>query len=242
MLESGLEDGILFDDARRHWQPEPGAYEPLKYRHFIGMVPTIISFGREVVRPHLAFSYRGFRVAASLYAVNEGGESRIFTAGNLKLAEHIGKYCAEMSVFEEADQLGYNSRIGLVTIGTSDADQIEGVTFMRTPTLLPCEPCSELATVGEAEFEYKDFIPVVTVGATRDVMQVHTDAQIRHMHDRHDTSEVGNYAHPYDPDTWAQERLSSYDGLLANRHLYGAIEAAPKAHELAMMALSAVTL
>jgi hypothetical protein len=106
-----------------------------------------------------AYSYREipFLVGSTLLAYNHTLNDLVtFTSGNKKLQEGIPKHCAEMFVFDELKSLNQAFRelserrrvdmgeympIGLATVGTDSIDEIEGVTFKRTPTLHMCPEC-----------------------------------------------------------------------------------------------------
>jgi hypothetical protein len=68
---------------------------------------------------------------------------------------------------------GYTQQEGLVVAGPTDPDVIESIIRRITPTLPPCEPCSEIIHPGAV---------VLTIGGASNVAQAWTGGQLKELY------------------------------------------------------------
>ena len=154
-----------------------------------------------------AYSYRNFHVGASLLAVNGQAERMgLYSAGNLKVNPETEKFCAEASVIQQAEADGMTRAIGLVVVGTMDADRIKGVTGRSTPTLHPCESC--LNVFVDSPLIHSDTI-VVTIGDNSDAHQVHSVGQL-----------IRIYQNPYPDDDHQSLEDPGFEGWTVKQFVY----------------------
>jgi cytidine deaminase len=162
-----------------------------------------------------AYSYRNFHVGAAIYAVDPGSAAvGINAAGNLKLNIERQKVCAEKRALRRAVKAELTHAIGFVCVGTTDRDQIEAVSGLRSPTLHLCSDC-RIETVGESPL-VTDHTLMVTSGIESDITQVHTFGQMTEMYDfdRYtDLAGVGQSNVVPNFNNWSA-RLRTYDALM----------------------------
>lgn len=192
-------------------------------------------------REHVAYSYRPkpFIVGGILLAVERERNSHAwYNAGNLKLQYKIGKYCAEEQMLDEAESHGYKEVTGIIAAGTSDKDEIEGVTFVRTETLHHCDVCR--GACEKSPLVKPDTLHVTTKDDPS-TYQVQTYAQ---MAERYAPENMANFKDP-----WAHaldkgsmdERLRLYGMMVALRETMPSTERLSSA-KLAYTALAGAML
>ena len=168
------------------------------YHMFIGIVPHLVYLARRSTDEE-AYSYRGFHVGASLFALlPKLRQTVLFSAGNTKL-ENEAKLCAEMRILNELESYGQivgdsPQAIGLVIVGTSDRQLIKGVTGRESSTLHPCQECQDI--MGKSSV-ITDETLIVTAGIDSDDHQVHSYGQLRDFYDalRRGDDPTDSFAH-----------------------------------------------
>lgn len=201
-----------------------GVMDP--YRSFIEAVPRMVGFAR-VAANELASSYRNFNVGSALYLFYpELNRAELFHAGNTK-REGQEKVCAEQKVLGQAARSAEKLSIrtghpvqqevaGLVIAGTTEIDEIEAVTQLRTPTLWSCQTCISDYDVNPSVSE--DTLLVMTGRRVRgddERYQVFSVGQMRRLY-LGKTTEVDSQQTQYgfDSPAW-QQRVARYDALMA---------------------------
>jgi cytidine deaminase len=141
------------------------------YHAFVGLMPRFIDLARDAARMR-AISHRNFHVGAVAYA-GDTTLSRVATldGANVKRTKEDPKYCAEMSVIDQAQGLGFSKVLGLVVAGTSDPEKIKSVSGVATPTLHPCDACRKKMT---ASGLFQESSLIVTVSTDEDAYEVHS--------------------------------------------------------------------
>ena len=156
------------------------------WRFMLSKLPTLLIFSR--LEAQRAYSYRDFKVGASVFSIIEGAPFwSIDSAGNTK-NERRPKVCAEKKSLKRSSKMGMTKTLAVVVAATTDIDKIEEVTFLRTPTLHPCDECRGLFD----EFPVaRDDTLIISTGYENDVLQVHTHAELREAYNSGVTDLIG---------------------------------------------------
>lgn len=153
-------------------------YDP--YEAFVGYVPQMINIARKSANDN-AVSYREFHVGAALFAVTFDCKTTTILGGaNYKPRRSSRKYCAEMDVIDQAEEMGLEHAIGIVIAGPEDPEQIKSVMGHVAPTLHPCSACRVKMTNSKL---FTDDTIVMTVGKETDRAQVYGFDDLRVLYD-----------------------------------------------------------
>lgn len=126
-------------------------------------------------------SYRGFKVGAAVIGWTLD-DCRVWMAANHKPTPEAPKICAETTALARAKAAGCISVDGLVVVGPSDPEEIEGVTGFRAETLPPCRDCSDNLT-NHPLLKDGGSTPVLTTGLEEgDLCELRTVKEIAELY------------------------------------------------------------
>ncbi len=155
--------GILFSPIRTGGKMETGLCEPdqdywrivtdpnreVSQEQHLMRFRQIVEFMIDQARAKskLAYSYRPFDVGSAVFAYNAkaslGEQWKVFYGANTKIKKDAPKECAERNAVNAARFSGYDLVIGIVVVGTPQANEV-GVLH---PTLRPCEVCVQTYSI-----------------------------------------------------------------------------------------------
>lgn len=182
-------------------------YDP--YHLFMGGVPFTVDQARMAAQNE-AYSYRGFRVGAAVFALNPATqETAVLSGANTKSNKHKTKICAERKVLQQAKKAGLTEAIGIVVAATTDVDLIEEVNGAPSPTLHPCQECQHF--FNEHPLIMDDTI-IITTGIDDDTHQVHTHKEVAAMYSGK-RIDPATEVHGESFDNWNETRQALYDNL-----------------------------
>lgn len=171
-------------------------FDPLSV--FFMMGPEFIKQARST-REREAVSYRGVLVGAcALVTDTQRHRTGAYIGFNNTPRRGAPKHCAEMRALGRAMSSGYSQQEAVIVAGPTDPKVIESITGRSTPTLPPCEPCTDII---------QDAAVVLTVGEEANTAQAWTGAQLKQI---------------YTPTTAVTRRRRAEDRL--NKPLPGAFE------------------
>lgn len=144
---------------------------------------------RKVIEERL--SYRDFGVGAAAVVYRSSDNSFAIMPGwNEKKTKSSVKHCAEMKIFEKAQNQGYDKVIGIVVVG----ERQEDASKVACTTLHPCRECRNV--MRRSRLAWSD-MPVVTMSIPPDV----------------DFADLGDYSPVEEQNTLAQ-LLFEHDNAL----------------------------
>lgn len=189
------------------------------YRNFVEDIPRLLAEARSAANTE-ALSYRKFHVGATGKLLNHNDFTAVYelSAGNMKVSQQEPKFCAEMNIIEQANQIaGENHFVGVVIAGTTDRDEIEAVNGIATPTLHPCDRCRH-EMVSSAEFGADTMI--ITAGLKGQIAQVHFFGEMLGLYEGNAPADALTYATDtqFGFEEWPNI-VDYYDEVLAAEHL-----------------------
>lgn len=185
------------------------------YHAAIELLPGMIYAARSAANQAVSWREKPFRVGASMFVANyTNANTGMFSGANFKPFQDSPKYCAEMSVIDQAEEAGFEHAVTLVIAGTSNPQKIKEVTGIATPTLHPCSPCQQ--KMNKTSLIDSDTL-IIPVSLEHDYYEIYTFNELKTQYEVDELEDTHLTAphYPYDAKTWSL-RSDYYDEL--NKH------------------------
>lgn len=167
-------------------ETNPEEYDPS--RAFLECMPKMVRMARRAAQNE-AISYRGVKVGAAIMFFDKDTFSEALLAGsNIKARPEDEKYCAEMDVIDQANNLGHKNATGLVIAGPSKPLVIGSINDTVTTTLHPCDKCQEKML--DNPHIINDDTLIVTASTEENLYQVHYAQELSMLYQAVETREL----------------------------------------------------